>query len=41
MRSTATMYLKGRPRPKIMFDELAWWAAALRKARSDSPYPAV
>jgi NAD(P)H-dependent FMN reductase len=26
---------------KVMLDELAWWAAALRRARSDAPYPAA
>lgn len=24
---------------KVMFEQLAWWAAALRKARSESAYP--
>ena len=24
---------------KTMFNQLAWWAAALRKARADTPYP--
>jgi hypothetical protein len=24
---------------KVMLEQLAWWAAALRKARSESAYP--